>query len=522
METALRGRTSSLPALGLVLVLALVGLDAAPPAAAAQDALPPGGTFLDDDRTEAEGSIEAIASRGITNGCDPSHFCPRQPLTRAEAAVLVDRALSLEPATAGAFPDVDSGAWYADAIGRLVGHGILQGHIDGTFRPSDPLSRAQMAQMLVRAVDGVDAVAAPSRFIDVPSEAAYASAVEGLAISNITVGCFREPARFCPAASVTRAEMAVFLRRALGLEPLVPPDRIAPLNGLVVDGLAWNRRVLAVKIDDHRGGRPQSGVDMADAVVETLVEGGLTRWMALFHQSDTPYLGPVRSVRPTDIGMVLPLGATVVASGGQTWIIDQAVASGVSLLRERDTPSTAMFRITERQAPHNVYVNTNALRLVATEAGFADSPPRPMFVWGELPEGAPAAEVTLQWSEPIAVTWVWDGLRYRRWRQGAPHEWTTSDGTTGVVSADSVVILKAPLMEAYPPPESSGSSVPVLATVGQGEALVFADGQVVEGGWVRRTAEEPFSLITMEGDPLTLPPGIPWINVFPAEREVRY
>jgi hypothetical protein len=508
--------------MGLLAVVSVIGLDATPPTASAQDALPPGGTFLDDDRTEAEGSIEAIAARGITNGCDSDHFCPRQPLTRAEASVLVDRALTLEPTTFSGFPDIDGEEWYAEAVTRLAGHGILQGHNDGTFRPSEPLSRAQMAQLLVRALDGVEAVEATSRFIDVPGDAPYASSVEGLATSSVTMGCSRQPARFCPSTDVTRAEMALFLTRALGLEPMTPPDRVAPLNGLVVDGLSWDRRVLAVKIDDHRGGRPQSGVEMADAVVETLVEGGLTRWMALFHQSDTSYLGPVRSVRPTDIGMVLPLGATMIASGGQAWIIDQVAASGVNLLRERDTPSTAMFRITERQAPHNVYVDTAALRRVATEAGFADSPPRPMFVWGDLPEGEPAGEVTLQWSEPIAITWVWDGLRYRRWRQGAPHEWKTSEGTTGVVSADLVVVLKAPLTEAQPPPGSSGSAVPVMTTLGQGEALIFADGQVVEGEWARRAYGEPFSLFTTNGEPLPLPPGIPWINVFPAEREVRY
>lgn len=520
---AVTGRTTRhLLIFVLVGAFSLTGLDATPPTASAQEELPPGGSFLDDDRIEAEGSIEAIAAAGITKGCAPDRYCPDRGLTRAEAAVLMDRALALEPVSAQVFPDVDPGAWYAEAVSRLAGHGVLTGHTDGTFRPSDPLSRAQMAQLLVRALDDVMEVAPTNRFSDVPDEALYAAAVEGLAVAEITLGCSLERALFCPNAEVTRGEMAMFLRRALGLDPIVPPDRIAPLNGLLVDGMSWNRRVVAVKIDDHRGGRPQSGVQTADAVAETLVEGGLTRWIALFHQSDSPFLGPIRSVRPTDIGIVLPLGATVIASGGQSWIIDQVTASGVPLLRERDIPSTAMFRISSRKAPHNVYGDTAALRQVATKAGFPDAPPPPMFVWGELPEGAPAREVTLQWSEPIAVRWVWDGIRYRRWRDGAPHMWTASDGTTGPVSADSLVVLKSELSEAHPPPGATGSPVPVLATVGQGEALIFANGRVVEGLWIRDSVDKPFSLITREGNPLPVPPGVPWVNVFPSEQDIRY
>lgn len=506
----------------LLVPLSLVPLEPSPAAASVPDVLPPGGSFLDDDRIEAEGSIEAMVAAGITRGCSLDRFCPERWLTRAEAAVFIDRSLALASGPEKVFPDVDAASWYAEAVSRLAGYGILTGHSDGTFRPSDPLTRSQTAQLLVRALDHVSEVPPKDRFFDVPRDALYAAAVEGLANSGITLGCSSEPGLFCPSREVTRAEMALFVGRGIGLEPLIPPDRIAPLNGAVVDGLSWNRRVIAIKIDDHRGARPQSGIQMADAVVETLVEGGLTRWIALYHQSDSHYLGPVRSVRPTDIGVVLPLGATVIASGGQPWIIDKVAASGVPLLRERDLPSDAMFRIADRRAPHNVYVDTLAVRQVATDKGFPDSPPLPMFVWGELPKGAPAVEVTLQWSKPIAITWNWDGARYRRWRGGAPHLWTSREGTKGVISADSLVVLKTRLSEANPPPGVSGSPVPALETVGQGEALVFANGQVIEGRWVRDSADNSFSLITEEGHPLPVPPGVPWVNIFPHSQDIRY
>jgi hypothetical protein len=494
------------------------------PASAAPDqpVLPPGGTFLDDDRSFAEGAIEAIAAAGITAGCAPQLFCPDRPLSRAEAAVFLARALEPDSAPTTGFPDVARDDWYAEAVFALAGAGIITGHTDGTFRPTAPLTRAQMAQLLIRALDETAQIGpGPTRFIDVSADAPFATAIEQLALRGITHGCATEPARFCPGEYVSRAQMAVFLTRALALEPLVPPDRIAPLNGLPVNGLAWNRRVVAVKIDDHRGARPQSGIEEADAVVETLVEGGLTRWIALFHQSDSSYLGPVRSVRPTDIGIVLPLDATVAASGGQQWIVDQAVAAGIQLLRRRDAPPPALYRIPSRPVPHNLYADTTALRDVADGAGYTDHPPPPLFEWGEFPDGPAATRISLEWSDPITVTWTWDGARYLRERGGAPHLTVTADGLASQIWADSLVVLIAPASDLLPPPEVSGSPVPVLDTVGVGTAFVFAEGRAVRGTWSRTSLSEPFTLSTFRGDPLPVPPGVPWINVFPEGQVIR-
>ena len=76
---------------------------------------------------------------------------------------------------------------------------------------------------------------------------------------------------------------------------------IAPISGLPVeDETLAARRVIAVKVDNHPDARPQSGLNDADGVIEIIVEGGFTRFIALFHTTDTDYVGPIRSVRPTD------------------------------------------------------------------------------------------------------------------------------------------------------------------------------------------------------------------------------
>src|SRR5680860_1000202 len=92
------------------------------------------------------------------------------------------------------------------------------------------------------------------------------------------------------------------------------------INGLNAERDLYERRVVAVKIDNHPAARPQSGLQEADAVYEVLVEGGLTRFIAMFHQSDSEYVGPNRSGRPTDSGLMAPLGGPFQISGAQSWV----------------------------------------------------------------------------------------------------------------------------------------------------------------------------------------------------------
>jgi hypothetical protein len=509
----------------LVLALAAPGL-----AAVADDqGLPPGGTFLDDDRNPQEPSIEAIVAAGITAGCTPREFCPDRATTRAEMAAFLVRALGEEGSVGayrGIFPDVPATAWYRPYVERLVELGIVTGYPDGTYRPNSQVSRAEMAALLVRAIPSAstyDLVA--GSFTDVPADAWYRQHVEYLYSLRVTVGCTTDPLRYCPNDPVRRDHMAAFLTRAFGLKPRIAPARHEPLNGLPsADPYKTARRVVALKIDNARGARPQSGINEADAVMETLVEGGLTRWIALFHESDSAYAGPIRSGRPTDAGLLLPLGATMVASGGQPWILDQIGAAGVPILRERDVVSPALGRIPSRAAPYNLYADTMALRAAADAAGYRDVPPPDLFTWAPFarPDAPRASTISFSWSDPINVTWTWDGRGYSSSLNGEPQTWVDESGLTGRIVADTLVAIIAPAYEALPPDGVNGSPVPALNTVGSGRVLVFTNGHVLDGTWSRVAWSEPFELRYPDGSVLTVPPGVPWINAFPADRPINW
>ena len=177
------------------------------------------GVFRDDDGSVHESAIDYLAQRGITSGCDAarSHFCPSDSITRAQMAVLLVRALGERPSgsSSSRFSDVADDAWYRRHVERFAELGVTSGFNDGTFRPDQPVTRAQMALFLARAFD----LPAPSVrgviFVDVDASSAAAPAIETVQLAGIAQGCAASPARYCPDRTLLRDEMAAFLHRAL-------------------------------------------------------------------------------------------------------------------------------------------------------------------------------------------------------------------------------------------------------------------------------------------------------------------
>jgi hypothetical protein len=314
----------------------------------------------------------------------------------------------------------------------------------------------------------------------------------------------------------TTTSMAPVTVATVAAEPTGP---VSPLNGLPADDPdLLDRRVMAVKIDNHANARPQSGINEADAVYELLVEADLTRFIAMFHDGDSEFLGPMRSGRPTDPTLLRPLGATFTISGAQPWVIGRIAAAGVPLLGEI-RPET--FRVSFRSAPHNLYANTVLLREAADRRDHPDDPPPDMFAWGELDADTESAEsIAFDWSSATKITWDWDGEQYLRSASGSPHNWRDSEGEEGQIAADTLVVLMADRYTASP--SGSGSAVPAFTTTGSGRALVFANGLVAEGTWSRDSIEETFELSGPDGSTLHVPPGMLWVNVFPDNRTITW
>ncbi len=184
--------------------------------------------------------IESIFAAGITSGCGGGNFCPENPVTRAQMAVFLERAINgggyvPPPATGTVFNDVGAADFAAAFIEQLFLDGITGGCGGGNYCPANPVTRAQMAVFLLRARNGPGYVPpmAVGVFADVPPGSFAANWIEALAAEGITSGC--GGGNFCPNDSLTRAQMAVFLVRTFSLPIVLPPMPLIWNEG------NWNR-----------------------------------------------------------------------------------------------------------------------------------------------------------------------------------------------------------------------------------------------------------------------------------------
>ncbi|MPZ54300.1 MAG: hypothetical protein GEU79_16485 [Acidimicrobiia bacterium] len=219
-DTALESRLSVLRLVGLTAVCLTIVLALSTSASAA-------GRFVDDDNSVHEADIEAIAAEGITIGCNPptnDRFCPEESVTRGEMAAFLVRGLELNASSDDVFTDDDGSVFEAD-IQALAAMGITTGcnpPENDRFCPEDAVTRGQMAAFLVR---GLELDASSQDFFTDDDGNIFEADIQALAVARIALGCNPpDNDRFCPNEEVTRAEMASFLVRGLGLDPIEPPD----------------------------------------------------------------------------------------------------------------------------------------------------------------------------------------------------------------------------------------------------------------------------------------------------------
>ena len=279
-----------------------------------------------------------------------------------------------------------------------------------------------------------------------------------------------------------------------------------PLTGLPVTGdqaVDKPYPVLVTKIDNTGSSAPQLGLGKADLVVEELVEGGLTRLAAFFYSELPEQVGPVRSMRASDIGIVSPAGASVVTSGAAGQTIARIKRAGIEFFQEG---AAGISRNSARRAPYNVFADLTTI----SESAAADATrPADYLPWGEeseFPSGRKATTIAAGFGGGHTTNWTYDGSVYVNENSYA------ADGDH--FPADTVLVLRVRVGDAgYLDP--AGNPVPETMLEGKGQALVFHAGRLVRGTWSKSALDDTIKLSTKAGE-LTVPAGRTWIELVPA------
>jgi hypothetical protein len=288
-----------------------------------------------------------------------------------------------------------------------------------------------------------------------------------------------------------------------------------PLTGVAATAVP-TRPALAVKIENSIDARPQTGLNAADMVWEEVVEGGITRFVAVYQSTFPPEIGPIRSVRPMDPSIAGPLHGVFAFSGGQPQYVSAAADAGVQIV-SNDAGAPGFYRISSRPAPHNVYADPAKLLGQADAAHRAAPPPQFLFATTTeqptaLAAGRPENALHLVLSGIAHPSWTWSA---------AAGKWLRTEFDTPAVDADgkqlaatNVVVLRVDVVitSAVDP---AGNPVPETLLAGTGSALVASGGHAVLGSWSKSSVTAPVQLTGPDGAPMRLAPGNTWVELVP-------
>ena len=262
--------------------------------------------------------------------------------------------------------------------------------------------------------------------------------------------------------------------------------------------------VLAVKIDNAPGARPQTGLDAADVVYAEQVEGGLSRLMAVYASTLPKVVGPVRSARESDLELLRQFHSPLLAFSGAQHKLLPLIDDAPLQPEPPEKASGAYFRGTGRPAPHNLYLRPARLMPSAPGADALTTG----FHYGAAPAGGrpentrtiryPAAGFTFTWSAGLG--------RYLVAMDGTP-----TVATDGKRVTPATVVVQYVKMHKSAFHDVLGNNTPYTETVGSGTAKVLRDGRVYDVGWKRAKAADGTEFTTKDGKPVNFAKGQVWV-----------
>lgn len=303
------------------------------------------------------------------------------------------------------------------------------------------------------------------------------------------------------------------------------PETLVPrvLDGVLVQPERAFTNIYAVIIENEISSRPPSGLDKSSVVYETMAEGGITRFMALFPVGQAVgQIGPVRSARPYFISWAEEYKALFVHAGGSPQALSYLKTAKSNVFDFNQFSHGGNFiRDDSRVAPHNLYTDPEKLYSGLRKGPSRDAVPT-YTSWlfkGETPlDTRPSSvnDIVINFSSfNYKVTYKYDRVQnaYTRLVGEKPH--VTREGVQLAPKDVIVQFTKVGLI----PNEKQRLDI---TTVGSGKLLLFRDGTVTEGTWKKESNVARSQFLDASGNPLALNPGQIWIETVSNDAKVTY
>lgn len=297
------------------------------------------------------------------------------------------------------------------------------------------------------------------------------------------------------------------------------------VDGVPVPQNQVNTSLYAIVIENMVDSRPPSGLDKASIVYETLAEGGITRFLAMYPSGGKviPEIGPVRSARPYFVSWAQEYGNPLfVHAGGSPEALALLKAGTTKVVDFNQFSHGGNFiRDDKRAAPHNLYTNYNLLYSGLRNTVLRDAVPQ-YTAWtfkGEASiDSRPATvnDVVINFSSfNYKVAYKYDRVQnqYQRLVADKPHVTRTGDQ----LYAKNIAVLYTDISVTQ-----NNKGRMDIKTVGTGKLQLFRDGAMTEGTWKKDSDTSHTQFLDGTGQPLSLNAGQTWVEVVPTTAKVTF
>ena len=297
-------------------------------------------------------------------------------------------------------------------------------------------------------------------------------------------------------------------------------EMLAPFRGTPINPPDLYSPPLALKIDNAPAALPQEGLHDADIVFEELVEGGLTRFLAIFHSQIPSSVGPIRSARSTDVPLLMPFDGALFGWSGSNWafrkLLDTVAIRDVGLYRN---PSH-YWRQTERPPPSNLWIRAD--QVVNKEK---HDPLTSEQLWpyelSDKTDNSPTRRIKgiqIDWGL-TKISHQWDAMLngWARSQNGDRHIALNAEGEQQQLAPANLIIQFTKYVLTNEE-DANGVRIPLgLVSEGSGTAWILKDGEIIEGRWNKANVTVHSEFVDDAGRAVAMSPGATWVLLAPRE-----
>lgn len=283
---------------------------------------------------------------------------------------------------------------------------------------------------------------------------------------------------------------------------------------------AGNQRTIAIMIDNVGDARPQTSLNQAMLVYEAYVEGGLTRYLAIYKNVEIDTIGPTRSARPVFIDYALENDSIFVHYGGSPKALTEVTQYQMDNVNGIESPGNVFWRTNEKAAPHNAltgtdriweYVETKGYRKTTTERNVLN------YVLDDvkLEEGQTAETVSVPYSG-AKVKYLYNaetGLYERYLSDSLQKDWLTGE----TITTKNIIITIA---NNYTTDEENGYGRQQIENIGEKDGYYITNGKAVKIKCVKNSRTEKTVYKDLEGNEIEVNDGNTYIQIVPPSMEL--